>query len=135
MCQRHRSPLPRRQTLERQIDPPGEILPHKLLLRCRIFALRFGNGIDVIGGMTAQTVKAEICRNAMQPCAELRPARLPARGMSPDPEKYFLSDFLGVGMTAEHAAGESEHAGKMPVDEQPASRLVTQRDTRHQFVV
>ena len=55
--------------------------------------------------------------------------------MCPDSEKNLLGNFLGIGMAAEHAARQSKHTREMPVDKQPAGRLITQRHTRYQFIV
>ena len=71
----------------------------------------------------------------MQPGGELRPARLPARGMGPDTQKHFLRDFLGIGLIAQHTAGKRNHAPEMTIYKQTASCFVTLSHTGYQFIV
>jgi hypothetical protein len=55
--------------------------------------------------------------------------------MCPHTQEDFLGHLFGIGLIAEHSAGERNHTRKMPVNQKLTGRLISLRHAGDQYVV
>ena len=104
--------------------------------------LRQRRGIGLLGHLVArvlapaaQTVIAEIERDAMDPRVELRLAFPPARRLFPDAHEHLLRHVFRFHAVAQHAGGEREQTRQLARDERADGGRILPADLFEQFRV
>ena len=98
---------------------PGRLTSGSGVVSSRIF----GVGPQAMAA-GAHHVHRTVGRNAVQPCAEVRPCLKPSE-LAIRTEKAFLHDILGILFVSHHAEGKLEHLPAVLLDERTEGLFVS----------